>query len=77
MDYGIRKVLKEKELSSGKIQMCKMGGSIYAVLVYNKRGALIDSVCNICDGKSSKAMLLELNKEYQIRLDKLMKGEDF
>lgn len=77
MDYGIRKVLKEKELSSGKIQMCKMGGSIYAVLVYNTRGALIDSVCNVCDGKSSKEMLLELNKEYRIRLDKLMKGEDF
>ena len=44
--------------------LCKLQmSSVYAVLVFNPEGKLVDSICNVCDGKVKTKMYRNLNKE--------------
>lgn len=77
-DYGISKIIKSKTLTAGKIMLCQLqNSSTYAVLVFDNNDKLIDSICNICVDGVKSPMYHELNKEYRIRLQKLMKKETF
>lgn len=77
-NYGISKIIKSKTLTAGKIVLCKLQmSSVYAVLVFNPEGKLVDSICNVCDGKVKTKMYRNLNKEYKIRLKMLMEKVQF
>ena len=71
MNFGIKRIIKEKHFADGKILMVELEGSnLYSVLVFNKKDELIDSVCD-CYFSSSikKDMMKLLRKEYKEKIN--------
>lgn len=63
MNYGIKKIIKEKKFTNGKILMCELFGiNLYAILVFNEKNELIDSLCNFCFEKSNIKEILKLTR---------------
>jgi len=63
MNYGIKKIIKEKKFIDGKIIMCEIFGiNLFAVLVF-KNDKLVDSICNFCFKKSSIKEIMRLTRK--------------
>ena len=71
MDFGIKRIIKEKHFKNGKILMAELeGNNLFSVLVFNKENELIDSICNCCFGDSFKKDILKLTrKEYKEKIN--------
>ena len=67
MNYGIKKILKEKRFKKGRIIMAEMFGlNLYSVMVFDESDKLVDSLCNCCfDKKYLKDILKSTRKEYK------------
>jgi hypothetical protein len=63
MDYGIKKVIKEKKFSKGKIMIAQLNGhNLYGVLVFDSDGNLTDSCCNCCFDESNLREVFKMNR---------------
>lgn len=71
MDFGIKRIIKEKHFTNGKILMVELeGNNLFSVLVFDKNNHLIDSVCNCYFNNSFKNKILKLTrKEYKEKLN--------
>lgn len=47
MDFGIKKILKQKTVRDKKIMMVELfGNNLFAILILDDRGNIVDSECN-------------------------------
>ena len=71
MNYGIKRIIKEKHFKNGKIIMAELNGNnLFSVLVFNQNNKLIDSTCNCCFSDSFKKDILKLTrKEYKEKIN--------
>ena len=52
MNFGIKKIIKEKHFKNGKIIMAELeGNNLFSILVFNQNNELVDSTCNCCFSK--------------------------
>ena len=71
MDFGIKKVLKEKNVKDKKIVMAELfGTNLFAILVFNSEGNIIDSECN-CTFEDPKKARKITNLHYRKKLKNL------
>jgi hypothetical protein len=71
MDFGIKRIIKQKCFKNGKILMAELeGNNLFSVLVFNENDKLIDSVCNCYFNNTFKSEILKLTrKEYKEKLN--------
>ena len=63
MNYGIKRIIKEKKFSNGKIIMAELFGcNLYGVLVFDENENLIDSLCNCCFSDDMTKKILKLTR---------------
>lgn len=63
MDYRIKRIIKEKKFSNGKIIMAELFGyNLYGVLVFDKDNQLIDALCNCCFSENMTKQILKLTR---------------
>ena len=71
MDFGIRKVLKEKKDKDKKIDMVELfGTNLFAILIFDENDNLIDSECN-CTFEDPKKARKITNLHYRKKLKNL------
>ena len=71
MNYGIKKIIKQKNLKNGKIMMVELfGNNLFGILVFDKDNNLIDSECN-CTFDDLKNARKITNKSYRNKLKNL------
>ncbi len=72
MNYGIKKILKEKRFKNGRIIMAELFGlNLYSVMVFDENDKLTDSLCNCCfDKKYVKDILKLTRREYKKKTKK-------
>lgn len=64
MNFGIKKIIKEKHFKNGKILMVELeGNNLYSILIFDKNNNLIDSLCNCCFDESLKKDILKLTRK--------------
>lgn len=64
MNYGIKRIIKEKKFNKGKIIMAELfGNNMFAVLVFDENDKLVDSLCNCCFGESCLKNVLQLTRK--------------
>ena len=71
MNFGIKKIIKEKHFKNGKILMAELeGNNLFWILVFNQDNELVDSTCNCCFTDSFKKDILKLTrKEYKEKIN--------
>lgn len=71
MNFGIKKIIKEKHFNDGKIIMAELeGNNLFSVLVFNQNNELVDSTCNCCFSDLFKKDILKLTrKEYKEKIN--------
>jgi hypothetical protein len=71
MDFGIKKIIKEKHFTDGKILMTELeGNNLYSILVFDRNDKLIDSVCDCYFTNSIKKDVMKLlRKEYKEKIN--------
>lgn len=71
MDFGIKRIIKQKHFKNGKILMAELeGNNLFSVLVFNENDKLIDSICNCYFNNAFKSEILKLTrKEYKEKLN--------
>ena len=68
MNYGIKKVIKQKNLKNGRIMMVELFGSnLFAILVFDENNNLVDSECN-CTFNDLKNARKITNKNFKKKL---------
>ena len=71
MNYGIKKVLKEKKVKDKKIEMVELfGTNLFAVLIFDENNTIIDSECN-CTFEDLKKARKITNLHYRKKLENL------
>jgi hypothetical protein len=71
MNYGIKKVLKEKKVKDKKIEMVELfGNNLFAILIFDENDNLIDSECN-CTFDDIKMARKMTNQHYRKKLKNL------
>lgn len=71
MDYGIRKVIKEKKVKDKKIEMVELfGTNLFAILIFDENNNIIDSECN-CTFEDPKKARKITNLHYRKKLKNL------
>jgi len=70
MNYGIKKVIKEKKFSNGKIIICELFGyNLFALLVFDKNDYIVDSYCrSASDNSKYNECLSWLRKIYKKKI---------
>ncbi len=70
MNYGIKKILKEKRFKNGRIIMAELLGlNLYSVMVFDENDKLVDSLCNCCFEKKYVKDILKLTRrEYKKKM---------
>jgi len=71
MNYGIKRIIKQKCFQNGKIIMAELeGNNLFSVLIFNQNDKLVDSICNCCFSDSFKKDILKLTrKEYKEKIN--------
>ena len=71
MDFGIKRIIKEKKFKNGKILIAELiGNNLFSVLVFNEKNELIDSTCNCCFNNSFKKDILKATtKKYREKIN--------
>ena len=71
MNYGIKRIIKQKRLRNGKIIMAELfGTNLFAILVFDKNNNIIDSECN-CTFENIKMARKITNLHYRKKLKNL------
>jgi len=71
MDFGIKRIIKQKKLKNGKIIMAELfGTNLYSVLIFDENDNLISSECN-CTFEDPKKARKITNQNYKKKLKNL------
>lgn len=70
MNYGIKKIIKKKLFSDGKVILAELfGNNLYGVLIF-KHDELIDCLCNCCfENSNKKEIVKQIKKKYKQKIN--------
>ena len=77
MDFGIKKILKQKQVRNKKIVMAELfGNNLFAILIFDDDGNLVDSECNTSFSNLKNARKIT-NYDYRKKLRCLQSSDNF